>query len=72
MQLEDFSLAKHFVHVGGARIAYHDKGSGQPVLLLHGCPFSSFVWRKVSTRMAGSFPVHRPRPARPGRHRDPN
>jgi pimeloyl-ACP methyl ester carboxylesterase len=47
VDLDAFSLAKRFVHVGTTRVAYHDDGKGPPVLLLDGCPFSSFVWRKV-------------------------
>ncbi len=52
MELDAFSLAKQFVHVGDTRVAYHDKGAGPPLLLLHGCPFSSFVWRKVIPPLA--------------------
>ena len=47
MELDAFSLGKQFVHVADTRIAYRDDGDGPPLLLLHGCPFSSFVWRKV-------------------------
>ena len=47
MELDGFSQNKRFVDVGDARIAYIDQGEGAPLLLLHGCPFSSFVWRKV-------------------------
>jgi pimeloyl-ACP methyl ester carboxylesterase len=52
MDIDGFSLAKQFMHVGDARIAYRDDGAGPPVLLLHGCPFSSFVWRKIIPRLA--------------------
>ncbi len=52
MELDNFSLAKQFVHIGDARVAYTDQGDGSPVLLLHGCPFSSFVWRKVMPPLA--------------------
>lgn len=52
MELDAFSLGKHFVHVGDARVAYRDDGEGPPVLFLHGCPFSSFVWRKVLPALA--------------------
>jgi pimeloyl-ACP methyl ester carboxylesterase len=38
---------KQFVQLGDARVAYCDEGSGPPVLLLHGCPFASFVWRHL-------------------------
>jgi pimeloyl-ACP methyl ester carboxylesterase len=41
--------------VGGNRIAYLDAGAGPPVLLLHGCPFSSFVWRRVITELSPRF-----------------
>jgi pimeloyl-ACP methyl ester carboxylesterase len=54
MELDSFSLAKQFVHVGDARVAYTDRGDGPPVLLLHGCPFSSFVWRNVIPALASS------------------
>jgi pimeloyl-ACP methyl ester carboxylesterase len=47
MELDAFSLGKQFIHIADARVAYADHGDGSPVLLLHGCPFSSFVWRNV-------------------------
>jgi pimeloyl-ACP methyl ester carboxylesterase len=52
VDLDAFSLAKEFIHVGDARVAYRDEGDGPPLLLLHGCPFSSFVWRRVLPRLA--------------------
>jgi pimeloyl-ACP methyl ester carboxylesterase len=52
MELDPFSLAKQFVHVGDARVAFADFGEGPPVLLLHGCPFSSFIWRNVIPPLA--------------------
>ena len=52
MELDVFSLAKRFVHVGETRVAYRDDGNGPPLLLLHGCPFSSFVWRNVLPALA--------------------
>ena len=47
MRLDRFSEKKRFLDLGEARVAYYEEGSGEPVLLLHGCPFSSFIWRKV-------------------------
>jgi len=47
MKLDSFSANKRFVTVGRARIAYYEEGGGEPLLLLHGCPFSSFIWRRV-------------------------
>ena len=52
MDLDAFSLAKKFVRVGNARVAFADQGEGAPVLLLHGCPFSSFIWRNVIPPLA--------------------
>ena len=47
MKLDPFSQRKRFMTVGDARVAYHEEGEGPLLLLIHGCPFSSFIWRKV-------------------------
>lgn len=44
-----------FIDVGTARVAYRDEGAGPPLLLLHGCPFSSFIWRKVIPILSPHF-----------------
>jgi pimeloyl-ACP methyl ester carboxylesterase len=44
------------VAVGSAQVAYYEEGDGEPLLLLHGCPFSSFVWRNVIPLLSS---VHR-------------
>lgn len=41
--------------VGQARVAYREAGAGKTIVLLHGCPFSSFIWRHVMPRLAGDF-----------------
>jgi haloalkane dehalogenase len=41
------ALTKTTVDVLGARMAYHERGEGAPVLLLHGNPTSSYLWRDV-------------------------
>jgi pimeloyl-ACP methyl ester carboxylesterase len=43
------------IQVGAARVGYVDDGVGPPVLLLHGCPFSSAVWRQVIARLRDRF-----------------
>lgn len=44
MTLDPVSQQKRLVRVGDARVAYREEeGSDPPVVLLHGCPFSSFV-----------------------------
>lgn len=52
---EQQALTKRHARVGANRIAYVDEGDGPPVLLLHGCPFSSFVWRGVIARLSSRF-----------------
>jgi haloalkane dehalogenase len=40
------------VQVDGLRLAYRELGDGPPVLLLHGWPTSSFLWREVMRPIA--------------------
>jgi haloalkane dehalogenase len=46
-------LAKRTVDVLGARMAYHERGEGAPVLFLHGNPTSSYLWRDVIPELDG-------------------
>src|SRR3984885_9018465 len=46
-------LSKKTVDVLGARIAYHERGEGAPVLFLHGNPTSSYLWRDVIPELEG-------------------
>jgi haloalkane dehalogenase len=46
-------LAKKTVDVLGARMAYHERGEGAPVLFLHGNPTSSYLWRDVIPEIDG-------------------
>ena len=46
-------LAKKTVDVLDARIAYHERGGGAPVLFLHGNPTSSYLWRDVIPELEG-------------------
>jgi haloalkane dehalogenase len=47
-------LTKKTVDVLGSRMAYHECGEGKPVLLLHGNPTSSYLWRDVIPELEGS------------------
>jgi len=40
-------LEKSFVTAEGRRMAYHERGSGEAVVFLHGNPTSSYLWRNV-------------------------
>jgi haloalkane dehalogenase len=45
--LPDYPFAPHWLDLDGLRMHYVDEGSGAPVLLLHGEPTWSFLWRHV-------------------------
>jgi len=39
----------------GRSVAYDTYGKGQPVVLVHGTPFSSYVWRNIARELARSY-----------------
>lgn len=43
---------KHFTTIKGHRLAHVEMGSGDPVILLHGNPTSSYLWRDVMPPLA--------------------
>src|SRR5881394_1681512 len=45
--LPGYPFEPHYVDVGGARMHYVDEGAGAPVLLLHGEPSWSYLYRKM-------------------------
>lgn len=47
MNSETMNYAKRFATVDGKRMAYVEVGNGDPIVLLHGNPTSSFLWRNV-------------------------
>jgi len=47
MLSETMPFEKKFSTVNGKKIAYVEEGSGDPIVLLHGNPTSSFLWRNV-------------------------
>jgi haloalkane dehalogenase len=46
-RLPDYVFQPNYVHQDGLRMHYVDEGSGNPVLLLHGEPTWSFLYRKL-------------------------
>jgi haloalkane dehalogenase len=45
--LPDFPFEPHYREVDGLRLAHLDEGEGAPVLLVHGEPTWSYLWRHV-------------------------
>ena len=50
----------HWAEVNGIRLHYTMAGSGEPVVLLHGFPMTSYYWRKVIPALAERFTVVAP------------
>ena len=44
---------KKFTKVNGKQISYIDEGKGDPIVLLHGNPTSSFLWRNIIPELGG-------------------
>jgi len=51
---EQLNYTKQFAEVDGKRIAYYESGEGSPIVLLHGNPTSSFLWRNVVPELENS------------------
>ena len=46
-------LEKKYANVLGRKMAYHERGAGDPILFLHGNPTSSYIWRNVVPELVG-------------------
>ena len=51
---------QQFTNVKGKRIAYLEAGIGDPIVLLHGNPTSSYLWRNVIPELEGNGRVIAP------------
>jgi haloalkane dehalogenase len=48
-------LPKQYATVQGKQMAYHETGTGDPVVFLHGNPTSSYLWRDVIPHLADGY-----------------
>jgi 2-hydroxymuconate-semialdehyde hydrolase len=44
--------SEHTTQINGHRIAYRQQGEGSPVILIHGIPTSSLMWREIIPQLA--------------------
>jgi len=51
------NLTETFAHNGNA-VAWGQIGNGPPLVLIHGTPFSSQVWRRIAPLLASRFTVY--------------
>lgn len=51
MKLADWSLPE-VLDFDGQQVRYGTLGAGEPLVLLHGTPFSSVVWRRIAPQLA--------------------
>jgi pimeloyl-ACP methyl ester carboxylesterase len=57
MSPPDWRLSKTYDSAGGM-VAYDTLGDGPPVVLVHGTPSSSYLWRNVAQELARRFTVY--------------
>jgi haloacetate dehalogenase len=53
--MDDFSTAE--IHTGETTVFLRWRGTGPPLLLLHGFPETHLMWREVAPRLAERFTV---------------
>jgi pimeloyl-ACP methyl ester carboxylesterase len=53
----EWRLSQEYESADGA-VAYDVLGNGPPVVLVHGTPSWSYLWRSVASELAGRFTVH--------------
>jgi haloalkane dehalogenase len=58
--LPDYAYAPHYTEFEGMRMHYLDEGAGDPVLLLHGEPTWSYLYRRMIPPLSARFRVIAP------------
>ena len=51
--MRDWTLP-HSMTFEGQRVRYRVAGEGPPIVLMHGTPFSSVVWRRIEPLLGGA------------------
>src|SRR5512135_2701908 len=50
----------HSIDVKGIKLSYDRRGSGSPLVLLHGYPLNRSIWEEVAQRLDASFDILMP------------
>ncbi|MBI4573021.1 MAG: alpha/beta fold hydrolase [candidate division NC10 bacterium] len=58
--MNTFGSTHKYMLAEGHRLAYLDEGNGPPVLLMHGIPTSSLLWRHIIPVVAATHRVIAP------------
>jgi len=48
----EFPCVSRYIEVDGSKLHYLEQGTGDPILLLHGIPTSSYLWRNIMPHLA--------------------
>jgi len=56
-ELRTAPLSKQYATVNNRQMAYHDVGTGDAVVMLHGNPTSSYLWRNIVPHLSGTHRV---------------
>jgi pimeloyl-ACP methyl ester carboxylesterase len=57
---DGFAHQKKTIKLPSATVAFVDAGQGPPLILLHGCPFSTYEWRDILPKLTNHFRVIAP------------
>ena len=51
----EYPFESHYLQVPGGRLHYVDEGSGEPVVMVHGNPTWSFLYRNLILRLRQDY-----------------
>ncbi len=53
-------ITEHHTYIDGHKIAFREQGEGSPVILIHGIPTNSLMWRAIIPQLAAKHRVIAP------------
>ncbi len=55
LKFKDYDFKSKFIEIKGSKIHYIDEGEGEVILLIHGMPSWSYLWRNVIPSLKNSY-----------------